>query len=514
MSDTAAQHPDDATHAHAQGGARSQDAPQDIAPGVPPTAEGGQPERARLLHGRLHPSVIALWTVRSFAPLVAVLIASSPERVIAVAAVAVTLVASWVRWARFRWRIDTDQLVIERGLLQHTRRVIPIERIQAVQAERKIRHRIFGVVGLRIETVGGDESEGQLDALRPQTAVAVQRALLRSPAAAQAPSAVPADAVLVRCTPQMLFVAGLTGGRVGVVAAFLAFGQEIAGERVADTVLAAPDRFGVTAIVLALLIGAVIAFVLSVAVTMLTYWDFTVMRTDDLLRLHRGLLAERRDTVPLARVQSLTVEENLARRLLGMAAVKMVVAGRAGQDEALTSTLLPIASRPEAFALAATVLDVGGLGAVELRPMPRAARSRRLLRAALVVVALTVVTWLLASGPWRAGGLTAGVLTVPAALAAYRSLGWHADDRVITARSGWLVRRTTITPVQAPQSVRVSMSPFQRRRDLATMHVDIARSRGARDPRLIDMARADAERLQRALADSPPAELQMAPHAT
>lgn len=466
------------------------------------------------LHGRLHPSVIALWTVQSFAPLIALWIASSSERALAAVGLAGALAWSWVRWTRYRWRIEANQLVIERGLVQRSRRVIPVERIQAVQAERKIRHRIFGVVGLRIETVGGDESEGQLDALRPQTAVAVQRALLRSPAAAQAPSAVPADAMLVRCEPRMLLIAGLTGGRVGVVAAILAFGQEFLGERVTDAALEAPARFGVTAIVIALLIGAVIAFGLSVVVTMLTYWDFTVTRTDELLRLHRGLLAERRDTVPLARVQSLTVEENLVRRAFGLAAVKMVVAGRAGADEALTSTLLPIASRADAFALVGTVLDVGNLDAITLRPMPRGARTRRLLRAALVVAALTVVGWLLAPGPWRVLGLTGAVLAVPAALAAYRALGWHADARVVLARSGWLLRRTTVTPAQAPQSVRVSMSPFQRRRRLATMHVEIARSRGARDPRLIDMARVDAERLQRTLADSPPTELRIVAGAT
>jgi uncharacterized membrane protein YdbT with pleckstrin-like domain len=53
--------------------------------------------------------------------------------------------------------------------------------------------------------------------------------------------------------------------------------------------------------------------------------------------------------------------------------------------------------------------------------------------------------------------------------------------------------------VDTPQSVSVSNSPFQRRRGLATLRLEIARTRGAADPRLIDMHREDAERLQHSL---------------
>jgi putative membrane protein len=455
------------------------------------------------MEGRLHPSVIGLWTLQAFAPLAALWIASSAEQMVAMAAVAITMFSSWLRWMRYRWRIESGQLIIEHGLLQRTRRVIPLERIQAVQTVRKIRHRVFGVVGLRIETVGGNESEGQLDALKPALAAQIQRRLLRtSTEVAQPAAGEPEGTVLARCTPQMLFVAGLTGGRVGAAAAVLAFAQEFAGERLASAVISAPERLGVTVLVVLVALGIAAAFAMSVVATALTYWDFTVTRDGELIRLRRGLLTERRDSVPLARVQSLTIEENVARRLLGLAAVKMVVAGRAGEDEALTSTLLPIAPRAAAFALAGQLLSIDDLVEITLRPMPPAARTRRLIRAAVAVVVATAITLALLEWPLGLLGLAAGVLAFPAALGAYRALGWHHDDRVVLARWGWLIRHTSITPVHSPQSLSVSSSPFQRRRDLATLRLEIARTRGAADPRLIDLLRNDAERLQRTLVDS------------
>ena len=455
----------------------------------------------RSTEGRLHPSVIVLWTLQAFAPLAALWIASSAEQMIAVAAVGLTLLSSWVRWLRYRWRIESDQLIVEHGLIQRTRRIIPLERIQAVQTVRKIRHRVFGVVGLRIETVGGNESEGQLDALRPALAAEVQRRLLRTPEVMAQPAADAAHAgtVIARCTPQMLFVAGLTGGRVGAAAAVLAFAQEFAGERLATAAISAPERLGVTLLVVLVALGIVAAFAMSVVATALTYWDFTVRRDGDLLRLRRGLLTERQDSVPLARVQSLTIEENIVRRALGLAAVKMVVAGRAGEDEALTSTLLPIASRAEAFALIGQVLGIGDPAQIALQPMPPAARARRLVRAAVAVIAVTAITWTVLEWPLGLLGLTVALLAVPAALGAYRALGWHHGEDVVLARSGWLVRHTSVTAVDTPQSVSVSNSPFQRRRGLATLRLEIARTRGAADPRMIDMRREDAERLQHSL---------------
>ena len=471
--------------------------PSSQAPATPATEPG-----ATLLDGRLHISVIVLWTLQAFAPLAALWIASSAERLVALAGIAIALLSSWVRWTRFRWRIESDQLIIEHGLLQRTRRVIPIERIQAVQTVRKLRHRVFGVVGLRIETVGGDETEGQLDALTPATAAATQRLLLREAATTPAPSAQqPAGSVLARCTPQMLFVAGLTGGRVTVAAALLAGVQEFAGQRVISAVMSAPERLGVTVVVILVLLGAAAAFLLSVVATAVTYWDFTVTRDGDLIRLHRGLLDERRDTVPLARVQSLTIEENFIRRALGLAAVKMVVAGRAGKDESVTSTLWPIGPRDQAFALVGDLLAVDGLDRIKLLPMPPAARTRRLWRAATAIVVVTAITLVVLAWPLGLVGLLVAGVAVPAALGAYRALGWRCHTVVTLARRGVFVRRTSVTPVLAPQSLRVSSSPFQRRRDLATLRLEIARTGRAGDPGMIDLARRDAERLQLDLAD-------------
>ncbi len=496
------------------------DTPDTVADRSPPPTP---PDEHISLGGHLHPSVIVLWSVRTSALLVALWVAGSMERAVGLVLLGVILGTSWVRWRRFTWRVDAEGLVIEQGLLERKRRMIPIERIQAVQAVRKVRHRVFGVVGLRIEAIGGSETEGQLDALTPGVARRVQQALLRRPGpagAAPTPSAdgvaptrpyqpsdvlvadTPPGTVLASCPPRMLLVAGLTGGRVGVAAALIGLAQEIYGDRVTSAVLSAPERLGVT-VALLLVVGVVLAvFILSVAATAVAYWDFTLRRDGPLLRLQRGLLDERRDTVPLARVQSVTVEQNVLRRLFGLASVKMVVAGRAGDDGDLTSTLLPIGRKSDALRLVGEVFDAAALDRVDLTPMPPGARSRRLARALAASALVTAVVALTVGWSWALAGVASAAVTVPIALASYRALGWALPDGMVVGRSGWLVRRTSVTPADATQSARLSSSPFQRRRGLATLRLEIARARGTRDPRLLDIAADDGARVQHRLAEA------------
>jgi putative membrane protein len=401
-----------------------------------------------------------------------------------------------VRWLRFRWRVDGQALLIDQGLLQRQRRVIPFDRIQAVESVRKLRHRLFGVVELRIETVGGASTEGKLEALRPRDAEQLRRLLLREtpttpPASQQVgePAAVqPEQVVLARLGLDRLVIAGLTGGRVGVAAAIFGVGQDFFGDRLNDLL----PRIDLSGDLRSILVLAALvltgAFLLSIAATLLTYWNFTLTSDGVALRVRRGLLEQRADTIPLRRVQALHVEENLLRRPFGLAAVTVEVAGRSGGEEAQQSRyLLPLGTRAQALRLVEQVWGRDGLADIRLAPMPTRARDRRMLRAVGAVAAVTA-TGVVAQG-WA--GLLALALSAPAmvlALAAYRCLGHGRSGEMLVARSGVVVRRTSFVPRDRLQSLALRQSVFQRRRGLASLALQIARGRAARgDPRMIDL---------------------------
>lgn len=480
-------------------------------PQVPPAPAGvsgpdgqgpaGGPEATG---SRLHPAVMLIWPLGQVGPLLLLLVVGALSLPVAAVLLIASAVASVVRYLRFTWRVEEDALVIEQGLLQRQRRVIPLERIQTVDLARKLRHRMLGVVEVRVEAVGGGETEGRLDALALPDGQRLRTSLLRRrdrAAGAQADGAVPAAAApeahataerLAHLRPNRLVIAGLTGGRVGVAAAVLGFLQQVFAQRIEDLYRGLPPQLqsmltetsGIVTVVVIALLGA---FVLSIVATVFAYWDFTLSREDGTLRIHRGLLEQRSETLPLRRVQAVRVEENLVRRVLGLAAVKVDVAGRSGGEGRDTGTLLPLGRRAEAFALVAEVLDAEELATVTLSPMPRRARNRRVVRAVLTVAVLTVPAVLV----WDATGLLAALLVVPAVAAAtgsYRALGHAELDAFVVARSGLLVRRTAFVPRVRLQSLALTANPLQRWRRLATLDLQIARSPGVwTGPQLVDL---------------------------
>lgn len=466
-------------------------------------ADGRQPGLSGT-PARLHPAVMVIWPLAQIGPLVLLLVAGALSPVVAGVLLVSSGAASVVRYVRFTWQVDDDALVIEQGLLQRQRRVIPLERIQSVDLARKVRHRAFGVVEVRVEAVGGGTTEGRLDALSVPDGQRLRALLLRERdrAAGDAPGAGPEagslstepaaggaveEEPLARLGPDRLVVAGLTGGRVGVAAALLGFLQQVFAERLDDLLEAAPALLGLRGIVAVVVIALVGAFVLSIVATVVAYWDFTLTREGPNLRVRRGLLEQRSDTVPLRRVQAVRVEENLVRRLLGFAAVKVDVAGRSGGEGRDTGILLPLGRRSEAFALARRVLDADDLAAVELAPMPARARNRRLFRAVVEVGVLTVAAVVV----FDTTGLLAALLLLPAASAAigsYRALGHAEVEGFVVARSGLLVRRTAFVPKARLQSLALTATPLQRLRGLATLDLQIARSPGVwSGPQLIDL---------------------------
>lgn len=484
-------------------------------PQVPPPPAGLNVVGAR--DNRLHPAVMAIWPLSQAGPIVVLLVAGVVGLPLALTVLLVSALASVVRYLRFCWRIEEDALVVEQGLLQRQRRVIPLERIQSVDLSRSLRHRAFGVVEVRVEAIGGASTEGRLDALDVSLASELQRVLLRerdrAAAGAEMSGATraegadgehqepqPSEPVLVQLAPARLVAAGLTGGRVGVVAALLGFLQQIFADRLDELLPRLPQILGLRGLLAVVVIAVAGAFILSVAATVVVYWNFTLTRQGNTLRIRRGLLEQRLETLPLRRIQALRVEENLLRGLLGLATVKADIAGRAGNEGRDTGLLLPLGTRATAFALVERILEEPGLADVSLTPMPTRARTRRFFRAGLATAAATgaavVGTW--PSGLWAVGLL---VVFVPAAHLAYRALGHAQPAGYVLARAGLLVRRTAFVPEHRLQSLALTATPLQRWRSLATLELQIARSPGVwPGPRLIDLDAGEATALQARLA--------------
>jgi putative membrane protein len=481
---------------------------------VPPPPGGLAVADGPPLGGALHPAAVGVWSTGQLGALVFLLVLNPSSLVIFLPLLLAFVAASAVRWRRFRWELTPTALIIEQGLLNRQRRVIPLERIQSVDLVRRLSHRLFGVVGVQVEAIGGGETEGQLDALRPAVAGRLRAQLLAGRAAARGDRPPPAPdapdgagapagdpgALLATTSPRRLLLAGVTEANATLIVGLLGLGWQVAGDRIDELAQRLPALLAGNVAVVATLLLVVVAVALLIAAQFLAFWSFTLHRDDDELRVRRGLLEQRFDTIPLRRVQALRVEENLPRRLLGRASVKADVAGKPGGGSGGTDTLLPLGTTAEARALVDAVLGLDGVGGTALTPMPRRARTRRLVRATLTVAVPTALAaWLV--DPRL---LALALLLVPALAAAeasYRALGHAELDDVVVVRSGWWVRRTAYVPLTRLQALALDQTLLQRWRALGTVRLGIARSPGLwAGPQMIDLDRDVAFAIVRALA--------------
>ena len=290
-------------------------------------------------------------------------------------------------WATTRWRIGATTLQHRRGLLSVKETDIPLARIQAVDTVRGPIHRLFGVVGVHVQTAGGGrDGEIVLPALAAPDVEALRDAVGRRPAAPG--EAQPATGPQRRLGGRALLVAALTAGQLGVLVPVLAALPQVVDE-LFDGDLGDAGRAGAglapdTTLQWVLVVAAVvlIGWLLSVAGTVVAFAGFTVTREPDRLRIRRGLLARRDASVPVARVQAVRVVESVLRRPWRLAQLRVEVAGYKA-EAAAAQTLFPLVRRSEVRALLDELLpeladEPGGLV-----PVPRRAARRYALPPAL-----------------------------------------------------------------------------------------------------------------------------------
>lgn len=433
---------------------------------------------------RLHPLSPLLHSAKALVVIVAALSWQTLSRVgplwfAAMVAVLLlgTAVLAVVSWYNTGYQVVGRELRIHEGLLWRRTRAIPLERLQAVEVVRPLLAQVTGLAELRLEVVGGAKTEAPLAYLTVGDAVALRERLLAlayrtaPPAAGRPapgwsgpapgwpapppgwPAPVPGHAAPAGAYP--VGRADVTGvGSTGRLIHAVSNRDLLVSQLLTPQAFLLP--FGVafvltqfvfegswSFIAVASTLTAMAGVVLQPVRRVLDDWNFRLARDETALRVRHGLLETRAQTVPLDRVQAITVTWPLLWRAKDWARLRLAVAGYSGVDSdggGAADRLLPVGSPQVAQAIVDEVLP-GVVISAGLTPPPRRARWVHPL-----------------ARPVLGAGLT---------------------DTVFAVRSGLLTRQLVAVPYARIQSVRVVQGPLQRRLGLATVHVDAAGGAGA-----------------------------------
>ena len=443
------------------------------------------------------------------------------------------VLGSVVRYLTFRYRYEEAELVIRSGLLFRRERHVPYARIQNLDAVQGVFHRVLGVVEVKLQTGGGQEPEATLtvlplpalEALRERVREGKRESageaadagevmdaatgtgaggaaigILPEPAATGIASAgTPEGRTLLHLPGRELLIHGLLQNR-GMVLIAAAFGLAwetglferasdwVAGEQswigpavegAAADVVAAGILVTVAAIAALVVVFVIFARLLSVVWTLVRLHDYRVVRSEEGLRATFGMLTQVAATIPLRRVQTVTIHEGPLQRWAGRVAVGVQTAGgsQAGQPgnaDPHRHRLAPILRRERLREFLQEVipeLDAPEVGWEPVSPLA----FRRVVRGTCFVATLAAVPLYFTLGAWGVA-FHAGFLAW-AVFYARRYvdwLGWALKDDMVWFRSGWLWRRTTIARYTRIQVVALRASPIDRWRGMASLRVDTA----------------------------------------
>jgi len=454
--------------------------------------------------------------------------------------IVIALLWNLFEWRFFRYALTPQRLLIRSGLVSRQERSIPYARIQSVDVVETPVYRILRLARLRVETASGGSMEGSevdIKAIGRDEAMRVREQLLRAREVARSDGPAPASGLVIeagevretdaavdttttegelvrRLSMRELLIAGATSGTIGPAAAVIGgvisqaenlvpedWWERVPWGRVQDLAT------NFTLLGVFILIIALIAWIMAIAGTVITYYGFELRRTDEHLFVQHGLLDKRRATIPARRIQAIRLEEGILRQPFGLVTVKYSSAGRGTSEEGGSGTIFPFMPRAGVQALLEQVapefaVDVDSAG---LNPLPRRA-LRRYVVGDTLVTAIVVAAILLGVWYWRDSiaawwYLLLALVPFQAMLGwlSYRDAGWRVDGPLVILRSRSFTRSTLVTTKRRVQHRKITANPLQRRARLATLHVAVAAGLGGGQTSLAHIDRADGERLLFAL---------------
>jgi len=207
-----------------------------------------------------------------------------------------------------------------------------------------------------------------------------------------------------------------------------------------------------------------------------------LIRQGEDFKISCGMFTKVSATVPIRRIQFISIHRTLFMRWLGMASIRIETAGGAGrnQEDATTSVskrwFMPAISESEVPAAMAAIRGDLDWKESDFPWQPLAPRAgARMIRIGIMISAFLILVGLGVTRPW---GWIPGAALCPLILMyelrRSRSTKYARLDHGIVFRSGVLTKKTSVTFFDKIQSVTFDQSPFDRRWGMGSLTVDTA----------------------------------------
>jgi putative membrane protein len=435
-----------------------------------------------------------------------------------------TLLHSIFSYFTLRYCISENQLIVRDGIFNRNIRTVPLGRIQNIDSVQNPLHRLFKVAEVKIETASGTKPEAVLRVLSVDKMNSLRASVFENPTqlsgdelpntptigdpATVAGQFQPSDNEpsntskdLLKIPLAWLFKAGLASNR-GMVLVSISLGIffqftnnkfNFSVKGVTDLIRSSVGPAEATEtpqsplVVLGLSLLAILTVLalirlLGVGWYVLRFYGYQLQRNGNDLRISCGLWTKVSASIPVQRIQFISIHRSLLMRCWGMAAIRIETAGGdSSQNENSTESIskrwfIPVIAEDRVTAIMQSLRpdlfwDEANFDFKTVSPKT----TQRLIRISCIQSAMLGLIGLPISLAW---GWIPGALLLPIfllyAFKKGKSMQYARGSNEVVYRSGIFCRKTSITFFDKIQTLHVNQSPFDRHWGMATLCVDTA----------------------------------------
>ncbi|WP_342462938.1 PH domain-containing protein [Ureibacillus sp. FSL K6-8385] len=423
------------------------------------------------------------------------------------------LISGIVKWFTFVYWFEDNELRVEYGLFVKKKRYIPFDRIQSFNYKESIFHRIFGLVEVTVETAGSTNGrpEAEFTAITREAAARIERETKKlnigqdkddeinvEIGGAKVSDQLQEEAhVIHKMSAKDLLLLATTSNSVGVViAGVAALFSQIAEYIPTDWIveeIAAMIQFGFIFIMVIIFLAFLFAWILSVMITFINYYDFTVVQENDRIIITRGLLERKRIIIPNNRVQGIKIIENPLRQFFRYATV-VVESASWGFGQGDTKIMLfPLISKKEMseplqYLFPQFTFDLEG----EFVRPPKKSRPHFYR---VYILSLIPIIGLSSYFFYPAGLLSIflALFVLIMGLWQYKTNGYLISGNQLTLRYRVISRVTFIAEKKRIQVIQKRQNFFQKRKKIATVQATVMSGLAGATARVPHLDESDAD---------------------
>lgn len=480
---------------------------------------------------RLHPLTLIYGLIRNLPYIVLTLYFAFVQRqaeeiiyILILILVGMIIVPSHIlRWYYFSFMISEKEIIIKSGVFARQTRNIPIERVQNVNVTQDLLHRLFGIAKVQIETAGDAASEGSLEFVKLKDADEINRIIRtyqkklsgevvnpqaqsdneskNSAKLSETYNPTENSDVLFSMRPRDI----ITYGMVRLRPLFLIYGvwamsfvsqyqflKDMFNGYFGDTIESFSDlplHSMILSGIAFLLLSILISWLIDILWTFTQFYGFRLVKDGNKLFQSYGLLSKISITIPLKKLQQITISTNPIKKKFDFYSMALHTAGFDIHRKSANSGI-PLAKKNTLLDLTQKIYPVSIPDT--FNTISRKSIRRTFIRYLLFLVMPLIVGYFMFS--WQ---ILFALLVIPAfyyaAVLRWQYRGYQISDDVIFVKQGFWIQKLNIIPIEKIQTLHIRETFFQRRLGLSTLFIDTASSFNINDAVIPDIDGIDAK---------------------